>query len=61
MSNWLKAYNEASAQTKFFILTWLIYGLALLITTVYCYGRLDFVRSYPRPSTDTNYTQEAQK
>ena len=46
MNNWLKQYSNASSQTKYFILNWVVYSLAMLITTVYCYGRLDFVRSY---------------
>lgn len=50
MFTWLKQYNEASTQTKYFVLNWLVYGLALLITTVYCYARLDFVRSYKTPA-----------
>lgn len=50
MFKWLKEYNEASSQTKYFVLNWLVYGLALLITTVYCYARLDYVRSYRTPS-----------
>jgi len=51
MIRWFHRYYEASRQTKFFIWNWAIYGIALLITTIYCYGRLDFVRSYPAPST----------
>ena len=50
MFKWLKEYNESSSQTKYFVLNWLVYGLALLITTVYCYARLDYVRSYRTPS-----------
>lgn len=50
MFRWLKLYNDASAQTKVFVLNWLVYGLAILITTVYCYARLDFVRSYRTPA-----------
>lgn len=50
MANWIEQYNESSPKTKSFILTWFIYGLALLITTVYCYARLDFVRSHPSPA-----------
>lgn len=49
MIRWIKEYNEASSQTKFFVLNGLVYGLAIIITSVYCYGRLDFVRSYPSP------------
>jgi hypothetical protein len=46
MFKWLRDYNNASGQTKVFILNWLVYGLAIILTTVYCYARLDFVRSY---------------
>lgn len=41
----LKAFFKSDFQTKLFYLNWGIYGLALILTTVYCYGRLDFVRS----------------
>lgn len=58
MFKWLKAYNEASSQTKFFVLNWLVYGLAILITTVYCYARLDFVRSYRTPSVEARHQAE---
>lgn len=51
MQQWMKRYNEATPQTKFFVWNAVIYSLAILITTIYCYGRLDFVRSYPSPST----------
>lgn len=46
MTNWLEDYNEATPKTKSFVLTWIVYSLVLLITTVYCYARLDYVRSY---------------
>lgn len=50
MLGWLKEYDEANPQTKSFVLNALVYGLAILITTVYCYGRLDFVRSSRTPA-----------
>jgi len=50
MIEWLREYSEANPQTKYFVLNGLIYGLAIIITTIYCYGRLDFVRSYRTPS-----------
>lgn len=56
MFRWFKEYNEASSQTKYFVLNWLVYGLALLITTVYCYARLDYVRSYRTPSVHERET-----
>lgn len=51
MYKWIKFYNEADKQTKYFILNWIIYGMAIIITTAYCYGRLDFVRSTKPTST----------
>lgn len=49
IARWIRQYNQATSQTKYFVLNWLIYGLAILITTIYCYARLDFVRSYKTP------------
>lgn len=51
MIQWIRQFNQANAQTKYFILNWVIYGLAIIISTLYCYGRLDFVRSYQSPSS----------
>lgn len=53
MFKWVKQYQTASRQTKYFIFNWIIYTLAIIITTVYCYGRLDFVRSYKTTKTAT--------
>ena len=39
-------YWNAPRKIKYFYLTWLVYGLALIVTTLYCYARLDYVRSY---------------
>lgn len=57
MSNWIEEYNESSTKTKWFIFNWAIYGLALLITTLYCYARLDYVRSYRSPAAIRAETQ----
>ena len=57
MFQWLREYDGSTAQTKYFVLNALVYGLAMVITTVYCYGRLDFVRSYPTPA----FNEAAQK
>jgi hypothetical protein len=46
MLQWIKKFRNASGQTKFFVFNWVIYGIALVATTVYCYARLDYVRSY---------------
>lgn len=49
MANWMDEYNQSTPKTKSFLLTWIVYALVLIITTVYCYARLDFVRSYKTP------------
>jgi hypothetical protein len=51
MLNYIKNFCNASAQTQFFVLNWIVYGLAIIITACYCYARLDFVRSYPTGPT----------
>lgn len=61
MFKWLDQYNEASPQIKYLILNWLVYGLVIIITTVYCYARLDFVRSYETPSTITHENKAIEK
>jgi len=45
MVNWLQKFKASSKQTKYFALTWLVYGLAIVASTIYCYARIDFVRS----------------
>lgn len=45
MIQWLKNFQEASPQTKYFILTWFVFGLAIILSTLFVYGRLDYVRS----------------
>ena len=43
----MRQFFEASSKTKYFALNWIVYGAALIITTLYCYARLDYVRSGP--------------
>ena len=61
MFQMLREYNEANPQTKYFVLNALVYGLAILITTLYCYGRLDYVRSYRTPSVTETQQKAAQE
>jgi len=46
MFKWIASFQRADREMKWFILTWVIYGIAIIATTVYCYARLDYVRSY---------------
>ena len=61
MFKWFKLYNGANPKTRYFVLNVLIYGLTLLITTIYCYARLDYVRSYPSPAVTETKEQENNK
>lgn len=61
MLAWIKQFKESSFQTKFFIFNWFIYGIVILYTTVYCYGRLDFVRSYKTPPDKQKVNESSQK
>jgi len=45
----LKLFKNAHRQTKFFILMWAIYLLALAWTTVQAYARLAYSRSDLQP------------
>ncbi|MBA2728307.1 MAG: hypothetical protein H0U49_09075 [Parachlamydiaceae bacterium] len=46
MFKWLRQYQSASRQTKYFILTWFIFGICIVVTTIYCYARLEFARNH---------------
>lgn len=43
MLSLLQKYKESSRETKIFIFNLVVYGLAIILTTVYCYARLEFV------------------
>lgn len=40
-----KKFSLANRQTKFFILTWALYIIAIIWTTLQVYARLDYSRS----------------
>lgn len=45
MLRWIKLYREASPQTKYFILTWVVYSIAIVWTTAQAYARLEYSRT----------------
>lgn len=53
MLYWLRMYFQATGQTKLFVINWAIYMLLIIVTTIYVYARLDFVRSGPHNTSDT--------
>lgn len=53
MRNWIIQFKNSSRETKWYILNWVLYGFLMIATTIYCYARLDFVRSY-KTSTESS-------
>lgn len=46
MLKWLNFLKNSDRETKLFIVTVILYTSAVMIPVIYCYARLDFVRSY---------------
>lgn len=57
MLTWWKQFRDASGETKLFALVCFLFGALLVVTTVYCYARLDYVRSYKTPSSEASPKQ----
>lgn len=38
-----------------YYLMWILYGILIIITTLYCYLRLDFIRTTPKPPTKITF------
>ncbi|CRX38482.1 hypothetical protein [Estrella lausannensis] len=49
----LRLFLQSDPKTKSFILSWAIYMSVLLGSAVYCYVRLDAVRSGPKAAPET--------
>lgn len=49
---WLLQFTNASSKTKWFIFNWAIYAIVMIVTTLYCYARLNYVRSYTLSSQE---------
>lgn len=50
LKKWISEFSQASSKTKWFIFNWAIYGIVMVVTTLYCYARLNYVRSKAPPS-----------
>lgn len=53
----VRLFFQSDNKTKSFILTWVIYGLVILVSTIYCYARLDSVRSGPKAASENERSQ----
>lgn len=60
MFSWLSKFKSANPQTQGFIFNAFVYGFVIIAALIYCYARLDFVRS-GRPSTPTTHTPSYDK
>ncbi len=46
MLKWIQTIKNSSNTAKWFYFQYVIYVLVMILTTMWAYGRLDFVRSY---------------
>lgn len=51
MFKWIDSLKNADKATQGFVFNCVVYGLIILASTVYCYTRLDFVRTGTQTST----------
>lgn len=51
MWTWIEEFISSTRETKWFLLNWFIYGFLIVVTFLYCYLRLDYVRSYKTTKT----------
>lgn len=49
----LRLFLQSDAKTKNFILTWFVYTAVIVASTIYCYARLDTVRSGPKAAPES--------
>lgn len=61
MFKWISAYKEANRQTKFFFLTLAIYGIVIVLTTLYAYGTLHVEPSYNPPTLKSETQKDKSK
>lgn len=45
----LRKFAASNRETKLFLFTAILYTAGVLIPVIYCYARLDYVRSYEVP------------
>jgi len=56
MFQWVKSFRESSSETKNAIFALLFWALPVILTAIFCYARLDFVRSYETPLKSVEHT-----
>lgn len=48
----LKNWRDRDRKTFWFYFQLVVYSLAIILSTIYAYGRLDFVRSGPKTAME---------
>jgi len=61
MFKWIRQFKEANPHTKYFIFNWALYGVLLIVTTLYVYARLNYVRSTPPTTSQLEIQTKIQK
>ncbi|GAB4225799.1 MAG: hypothetical protein Tsb0021_01110 [Chlamydiales bacterium] len=51
MIQFIRMLRDADSKTRWFYFQWIIYMIAIILTTVYAYARLEFDRS-GKPKTE---------
>ena len=46
MPSWIRDFFASSRMTKLLLLNLFLFGAGTILTGIYCYARLDYVRSY---------------
>jgi hypothetical protein len=54
MGNFIRQFVNSTRETKWFIANWFVYIFIIVITAVYCYVRLDYVRSYKTQTEESS-------
>lgn len=51
MFRWIESLKNAETGTKWFVFNCIVYGAIIVASTVYCYSRLDYVRTGTKTQT----------
>lgn len=51
MFKWIESFKNADKGTKAFVFNCFVYGFIIVASTIYCYSRLDFVRTGTQTQT----------
>lgn len=50
MIKWIRLYQQSSYQMKLFVFVNIVWAIAMISSTIYCYARLAFVQTYSTTS-----------